>query len=78
MAFSEMCQTRQTRRHLPSRAARSRQTRQHLPKAIFEKNVTRLDTFARIMSEYHKFGVSGRCLEITQVEHSTRHSYLNN
>jgi hypothetical protein len=33
-----------------------------LPKAIFEKNVTRLDTFARVMSESREFGASGHCL----------------
>jgi len=59
-----MCRTRQTRRHLPSRAARSRQTRRHLPKAIFEKNVTRLDTFARVIGHFGEFGASGHCLVI--------------
>ena len=44
--------------HLPS----TRQTRQHSPKAIFEKNVTRLDKFARVMGESREFGASGHCL----------------
>ncbi len=34
MAFSEMCQTRQTRRHSPSRVARTRQTRRHSPSRV--------------------------------------------
>ena len=33
-----------------------------LPNAIFEKNVTRLDTFAQVMSESREFGASGHCL----------------
>ncbi len=78
--FSEMCRTRQTRRHSPAcfartrqtcrhsptYFARTRQTRRHSPKAIFEKNVTRLDTFAQVMSESHKFGASGHCLAKTK------------
>ena len=59
---STFARTRQTRRHLPSHVARTRQTRRHLPKAIFEKNVTRLDTFARVIRHFHKFGASGHCL----------------
>jgi hypothetical protein len=31
-------------------------------KGLFEKNVTRLDTFARVMSESREFGASGHCL----------------
>ncbi len=54
--------TRQTRPHSPSHLPSTRQTRQHLPKAIFEKNVTRLDKFARVMGESREFGVSGHCL----------------
>jgi hypothetical protein len=60
--FSEMCRTRQTCRHSPSRLPSTRQTRRHLPKAIFEKNVNLLAKFARVMSESCKFGVSSRCL----------------
>jgi hypothetical protein len=63
-----LASTRQTRRHLPTCFAWTRQTRRHLPKAIFEKNVTRLDTFARVMSESRKFGASGHCLKETLVE----------
>ena len=61
-SFSEICKTRQTRRHSPSRVDRTRQTRRHLPKAIFEKNVTRLVKFARVLSESREFGASGHCL----------------
>ena len=59
---STFVRTRQTRRHSPSHVARTRQTRQHSPKAIFEKNVTRLDKFAQVMSESREFGASGHCL----------------
>ncbi len=58
--------TRQTRRHSPSRVARTRQTRGHSPKAIFEKNVTRLDTFARVIRHSREFGASGHCLVLIQ------------
>jgi hypothetical protein len=34
----------------------------HSPKAIFEKNVTRLDTFARVIRHFGEFGASGHCL----------------
>ena len=57
--FRETCQTC---RHSPSSLASTRQTCRHLPKAIFEKNVTRLDTFTRVMSESREFGSSGHCL----------------
>jgi hypothetical protein len=40
----------------------------HLPKAIFEKNVTRLDTFARVIRHFGKFGASGHCLNKTQID----------
>ncbi len=73
---SRVARTRQTRRHSPSRVARTRQTRQHLPhhlpstrqtrrhspKTIFEKNVTRLATFARVIRHSREFGASGNCL----------------
>ncbi len=58
--------TRQTRQHSPTCFAWTRQTRRHWPKAIFEKNVTRLNTFARVMSESREFGASGHCLVFTQ------------
>ena len=45
----------------------TRQTRPHLPKAIFDKNVTRLDTFARVIRHFCEFGASGHCLENNQV-----------
>ncbi len=54
--------TRQTRRHLPNRLPSTRQTCRHLPRAIFEKNVTRLDTFARVIRYSREFGASGHCL----------------
>ncbi len=56
---SRVARTRQTRRHSPSRVARTRQTCPHSPKAIFEKNVTRLDTFARVIRHSREFGASG-------------------
>jgi riboflavin biosynthesis pyrimidine reductase len=59
---SRVVRTRQTRRHSPSRVARTRQTCRHSPKAIFEKNVTRLDKFARVTRESCEFGVSGHSL----------------
>jgi hypothetical protein len=60
--FSEMCRTRQTRRHLPTWFARSRQNRRHSPKAIFEKNVTHLAKFAQVLSESPEFGARGHSL----------------
>jgi hypothetical protein len=59
---SRVAPTRQTRRHSPSRVARTRQTRRHALWQVFEKNVTRLDTFARVTRESRKFGASGHCL----------------
>jgi hypothetical protein len=38
-----------------------------LPKAIFEKNVTSLAKFARVLSESREFGASGYSLKITQL-----------
>jgi hypothetical protein len=35
-----------------------------LPKAIFEKNVTRIATFARVICHSREFGASGHCLVI--------------
>ncbi len=52
---------------MPSRVARTRQTCRHLPKAIFEKNVTRLDKFAQVMRESREFGASGHSLDIFQI-----------
>jgi hypothetical protein len=57
--------TRQTRRHSPSRLPSTRRTRRHSPKAISEKNVTRFDTFARVIRHFGEFGASGHCLLIT-------------
>ncbi len=40
----------------------TRQTRPHSPKAIFEKNVTRLAKFVRVIRDTCKFGASSHCL----------------
>ena len=71
--------TRQTRRHLPNRLPRTRrhspshlpstrQTHRHSPKAIFEKNVTRLDKFSWVIGESREFGTSGHSLVVIQVK----------
>jgi hypothetical protein len=71
-----LASTRQTRRHSPCRVARTCQTRQHLPSIlqgigrqadIFEKNMTRLPKFARVIRESRKFGASCHCLLIMQI-----------
>jgi hypothetical protein len=54
--------TRQTRQHSPNHLPSTRQTRRHSPNAIFEKNVTRLATFARVIRHSREFGASGHCL----------------
>ncbi len=54
--------TRYIRRHSPTYFARTRQTRPHSAKGFFEINVTRLDTFARVIRHSGKFGASGHCL----------------
>jgi hypothetical protein len=68
------------RRHWPPYFARTRYIRptfaNHFPRtryirsrstfAIFEKNVTRLDTFVRVIRHFGKFGASGHCLIIIQ------------
>jgi hypothetical protein len=41
---------------------RTRYIRPRLTFAIFEKNVTRLDTFARVIRHFGEFGASGHCL----------------
>jgi hypothetical protein len=51
---------------LAKQFGRTRQTHPHLPKAISGKNVTRLDTFARVIRHSHEFGASGHCLTYTQ------------
>ena len=45
---------------------RTRYIRSHSTFAIFEKNVTRLDTFARVICHFGEFGASGHCLIILQ------------
>ncbi len=59
---SHFASTHRTRRLLPNHFARTRQTRQHSPKAIFEKNVTCLAKFARVIHESREFGTSSHCL----------------
>jgi hypothetical protein len=44
---------------------RTRYIRSHSTFAIFEKNVTRLDTFARVIRHFGEFGASGHCLSIS-------------
>jgi hypothetical protein len=46
--FSEMCRTRQTRRHSPSRVARTRQTRQHSPSRVARTRQTRRHSPSRV------------------------------
>ncbi len=72
-SFSEMCQTCHTRRHSPNCFAQTRQIRRDSPKAIFEKNVTRLPKFARVLSESHKFGESGHSL--TKVQKLSKYTF---
>jgi hypothetical protein len=60
----QICRVRVLRMSL-SRVARTRQTRQHALWRVFEKNVTRLDTFARVTRESREFGASGHCLQLT-------------
>jgi hypothetical protein len=57
-----VARTRQTRQHSPNHLPSTRQTRRHSPNAIFEKNVTRLATFARVIRHSREFGASGHCL----------------
>jgi hypothetical protein len=38
------------------------QTQPNLPKAIFEKNVTRLAKFERVIHDSREFGASSHCL----------------
>ncbi len=59
--------TRQTRIRQNVAICGTRQTRPHSPKAIFDKNVTRLDTFARVIRHFRKFGASGHCLICLQI-----------
>ncbi len=59
---SVLASTCQTRRHSPSRVTQTPQTCWHLPNAIFEKNVTCLVKFARVICESRKFGSSGHSL----------------
>jgi hypothetical protein len=55
--------TRYIRPTFANHFPRTRYIRSHSPKAIFEKNVTRLDTFARVIRHFGKFGASGHCLK---------------
>ena len=58
--------TRQTRIRQNVAICGTRQTRPHSPKAIFDKNVTRLDTFAQVIRHFREFGASGHCLVESQ------------
>ena len=46
--FSEMCETRQTRRHLPSRVARTCQTHRHSPSRVARTRQTRRHSPSRV------------------------------
>jgi hypothetical protein len=61
---SRVARTRQNRQYLPNHLPSTRQTRRHSPKAIFEKNVTCLATFAQVIRHSCKFGASGHCLKL--------------
>jgi len=50
--------------HSPTCFGRTRYILRHSPKGFFEKNVTRLDTFARVIIHSSEFGASGHCLVI--------------
>ncbi len=63
LAYSHPCKTC---RHSPSWFGRTHQTRPYLPNTIFEKNVTRLAKFGRVLTESRKFGASGHCLPFYQ------------
>ncbi len=54
--------TRQTRICHNVAICGTRQTRPHSPKAIFEKNVTRIAKFARVIRDSREFGASSHCL----------------
>ncbi len=54
--------TRYIRPTFANHFPRTRYIRSHSPKAIFEKNVTCLDTFARVICHFGEFGASGHCL----------------
>ncbi len=45
---------------------RTRYIHSHWTFAIFEKNVSRLDTFARVICHFGEFGASGHCLSYFQ------------
>jgi hypothetical protein len=57
--------TRQTRRHSPTYFPGLARLADICQKAFFEKNVTHLDTFARVIRHSRKFGASGHCLRKT-------------
>ncbi len=75
--FQKYASTRQTRRHSPSRVARTRRTCRHLPKAIFEKNVTRIAKFTRVIFESRKFGASSHSLIFTQLSNNLKMALYN-
>ncbi len=57
--FSEICETRQTCRHSPSRVARTRLTRQHLPSRVARTRQTRKRRVWRVLCEFSESGESG-------------------
>ncbi len=68
--FSKMCETRQTRRHLPNRVARTRQTRRHSPSRVARTRQTRRHSPShvartrqtrkrRVLREFSESGESG-------------------
>ena len=58
--------TRQTRIRKKNIFCVTRQTRHIFQTLFFEKNVTRLDKFAQVMSDSRKFGASSHCLNVIQ------------
>jgi hypothetical protein len=60
LPFSEMCQTRQTRRHSPNHVARICQTRRHSPSRVARTRQTRERWVWRVLREFGESGESGQ------------------
>jgi hypothetical protein len=60
--LARLANTRQAVLRGLARLARPRNT----ARRVFEKNVTRLDKFARVIRHFGEFGASGHCLIILQ------------
>ncbi len=58
--------TRYIRPTFANQFPRTRYIRSRSTFATFEKNVTRLDTFAQVICQFGEFGASGHCLEKLQ------------